>query len=951
MSEAASESTPADTNATPSIENRIVALRHQVEHLDDAATGTDLVHVPGVDPGSAVELKTAAADQRALANAMRREVAEMERQIRAQAEAQLAEMRALMAPIQQKIAQNNEVIATLNLYLGRDEEIILLADGEPAPASSPLTVRQMVLSMDEETALYSDEGGDAGGMDFRDLTKFDEWLLSNPEHLQQILPEQRGVVALVPRRRGQDYKDPWMNKRGAEENNHTYWLIRNGQKLWRMDTELEVGTNLVPARDEFTGLFRVKKFNHATRQDEWHDLVPGSTEWMQAEKAQGARQRHFFRIALILQGLIDRTKIFYPLPEGGISLLHPESYESGKAVMLADGERALQSSRKPFYEWLKDLNDQLRPGMRFIGAFSHGDFQNDRADDYRGSYNRRITPKGASGPRDLTIHQIDRIEKNKLIFKYDRTDMVWTADGDYRAPKTRASAWVHTSDRFVLPIDLVDSATMTEYLSARTERHAYLDSFALLKRAIAIKDKEAEQEAPFREYLASSVAAELQLDLDAVRAGIGEVIDWWKLGNKWHRPLVKGEGPAAEAKAARMITAEFKARHASATGVDGNNDAKAVQILRALDPSIMFIGRRHSGGYLAFAPQPRKYGKVQGLRGDLWVTEYTLTGVKGKSSKRQWVLVGPRGQKTAPLFQSDAWAAWDTVSTNYREHLTDGDVDDLLEEFARGVAQKVRAEGYREYRNSDLKKDAAAALFAITLTDKGTHFEGWVHSPALVARTAGVETTREANYVRIVAAWEKPARGGVTFKHDYEDWTARESARWAGSSNFDDPTVRPWCCSYGGRQNGSTVLVEYADTYAQYLKFVRDVKRHNDELGRKADLVNMYLWNAEKTAEQQALDAAHARYMEDYNDPEGWEDHRKTIKVEATKIRRGYSSHTTKHPLEVAVRALVNTGAPIEGRTVRDVLEKSGADAEVLGQIETEGLAAIVLTSGKRADR
>jgi hypothetical protein len=283
MSEAASESTPADTNATPSIDTRIVALRHKVQAVGTAEPGTALVKGPGVDPDSAVELKAAAADQRALANSMRREITEMEQAIRAQYEAQLAEMRTLMAPIQEKMAQATEVIATLNLYLGRDEEIILLADGEPAPASSPLTIRQMVLSMDEETALYSDEGGETGGMDFTNLSAFDDWLLSDPAHLQQILPEQRGVVALVPRRRGKDYQDPWMNKAGAQKNVHTYWLIRNGQKLWRMDTELDVGMNLVPARDEFTGLFRVKKFNYTTRQDNG-TTVPGSSEWMSARK-------------------------------------------------------------------------------------------------------------------------------------------------------------------------------------------------------------------------------------------------------------------------------------------------------------------------------------------------------------------------------------------------------------------------------------------------------------------------------------------------------------------------------------------------------------------------------------------------------------------------------------------------------------------------------------------
>ncbi|HEX9225590.1 MAG TPA: hypothetical protein VF885_02900, partial [Arthrobacter sp.] len=113
------------------------------------------------------------------------------------------------------------------------------------------------------------------------------------------------------------------------------------------------------------------------------------------------------------------------------------------------------------------------------------------------------------------------------------------------------------------------------------------------------------------------------------------------------------------------------------------------------------------------------------------------------------------------------------------------------------------------------------------------------------------------------------------------------------------------------------------------------------------DLVNAYLWNVEKVAEQKAIDAARERYLEDYSDPEGWEDHRKTIKIPSANIRRGYSMFGAKHPLEPAVAALVTSGATIEGRTVRDVMEKSGAEGQAMEQIETEGLADIVLTSGR----
>jgi len=45
--------------------------------------------------------------------------------------------------------------------------------------------------MDEETTLYTEEGG----IDFKNLDAFDKWLCE-PKHLQQILPETKGIIAL-----------------------------------------------------------------------------------------------------------------------------------------------------------------------------------------------------------------------------------------------------------------------------------------------------------------------------------------------------------------------------------------------------------------------------------------------------------------------------------------------------------------------------------------------------------------------------------------------------------------------------------------------------------------------------------------------------------------------------------------------------------------------------------
>ncbi len=85
-----------------------------------------------------------------------------------------------------------EVIWTLNLYLGTGEEIIQLRMGEAASADLPLTIRQLVLFMDEECALESEKQG----IDAYSMEQFDEWLLADSKSLDQVLPEKKGILAL-----------------------------------------------------------------------------------------------------------------------------------------------------------------------------------------------------------------------------------------------------------------------------------------------------------------------------------------------------------------------------------------------------------------------------------------------------------------------------------------------------------------------------------------------------------------------------------------------------------------------------------------------------------------------------------------------------------------------------------------------------------------------------------
>jgi hypothetical protein len=417
--------------------------------------GTDVVPT-GADAAVAVKAQMAAkhaevAKARKTAIAAQSRAKEAIRAQQAELEARLRAMAAELDPLQAQIALLNEGIWTMNLYLGRDEEIHTLTEGEPAPAGTPIHVRQQVLAMDEESALAAD----TGGIDVRSIDAFDEWITADPAHLEQILPEQRGVVAIMARRQGRDYGDPWANVTLNTANHETWWLIRNGQNLYRMLTNFETGRRLVPARSEFTSMF-VDRF---TKQP----LQPGTRAWLDAEKAASKRERHFMRIALILQGLIDRTAVFHPLPIAGLSLLAPDHYDAGYVVLIADDENQLTSGRTPFYQWLTTKNALLTPGMRVILNPGHQSWPGRSRDSWNGGSHPRLHPPRAEAPRSTEVHTIKkRGPGGALTFTYPRTQEEWIrgkwGQEELRVPSTPASCTIYPHDEFVLPVDLLTSS-------------------------------------------------------------------------------------------------------------------------------------------------------------------------------------------------------------------------------------------------------------------------------------------------------------------------------------------------------------------------------------------------------------------------------------------------------------------------------------------------------------
>ena len=893
-------------NTEPDVSTALELLRAAVEEANDASaavsTGTDLalLHEDAV----AVKQRFAAAHaqvkkaQQQVVAAQKRAKEEIEQQKRALDE-MVRKINADLAPLEEQAARLRDGIAALNLYLGRDEWIETLRTGTPAPATEPLHIRQTVLAMDEEAALVDLK---YGGIDFNSIDKFDEWILSDPIHLNQVLPEQRGVVAIVPRRSSISYsKDPWENDSKNNANRETWWLIRNGENLYRIVIDdFSVGSRLIPRADEFTSMF-LESDGHGGKKS----IQPGSSQWLQAEKHADVKTRHYMKIALVLQGLVARTAIFHPLPVPDLNLLEQTHYDEGFVRLIADDELSLDMGHPPFDRWLRAINENIRVGVRIIGDFGTYYSRTSRSSS---TDRPRKHPEYASGPDKLVVHTLNREStQGEFTFAYDRTDEVWDERRmRYRAPRARASFRIQPGDGDFIAIDFVNRDEIRYYLDSRSERRHYLSSFPLLRATLEFLDKEAAEEAPFRALLEAELTK-----LDGADS-VDDLIRWWKVANKWNRAL-NGE-PEAEAKAARVIIAEAKRRIRAAANVDA--ETTLIGKVLADHHNIIAIGRRTTDWVAVQAiRRPWSHENDEGNRfkhttvpGNVYVNLLTVNAASNVTNIREWQTVS-RAQtaKWALIHETPEWAKWD-IGARAKDHITDPQIQEVINHVLARAAERgftplaMQAEAYTESTTilgGDLYGVKAGHTnkepeFGLELTGDAPHSFTTERLSFWVSRETGKITVQERSF-----------RNGDSWR---SGWSNEVKPPWTGHSHenqivWEDATAI-------AAVHEAAVKWEVAD------------KRRRGIQGERDRLINgiSAAWVARE------YDRAFARFMEDYGDADLWEDHKKTI-----TIRSPYTSATRRSnstgwkTLTAAVTERVQDRVDLSGLTVAEAFGAASA--------------------------
>lgn len=360
---------------------------------DDKGPDTQLMHVGSKEALIAVQKDLEAKRNHAVSiqNTMTMIIEQKKRALERVKE----KMEAMLVVFNKQIKKIMRVITTIELYLGIEEEIVQIQEGPTASENEPVCIRQGLMFMDEEVG---DPWDDGQGLEWnrKGIAAFDDWLTRN-DNYKKVIPEQKGIAAFQARRdfkKRANHGNPFANLAKMEADMQTFLLIRNGDNLYRLITDkINFRPRLFPKRDELQKLFEYWKIADAIEQkkedpDAWMSfdhLSDADKERFASFNKEGHRKVgdakefaedsvFFYKMRITLfQGLIDRATILHPFKQGmNYKLFDPAAQEAGLVRLIYDDELTLPSGRRPFWNWLKDLNSTIDYGSRIVLSHNWG---------------------------------------------------------------------------------------------------------------------------------------------------------------------------------------------------------------------------------------------------------------------------------------------------------------------------------------------------------------------------------------------------------------------------------------------------------------------------------------------------------------------------------------------------------------------------------------------------
>lgn len=426
--------------------------------------------------------------------------------------AQVLPAQASVGDLQQVISDIDDRIFSVGLYAGLCESATACQTGAPAPAHEKLHVMQSMLYMDEEClANYRH-----GGMEFADITAFDQWLCQ-PENLDRILPFPRTLVAMRVRRFEKkravtNLREAYINIQLAQADKLTFLYVRNGEQVWCIQTDLEFDSFIFPDRTAFdpsepkmVKLFgsRIDRFTSRSAWEQmcadydsktstgerawhlddprhgWHPVDHSSVYFDDAMAAINAEIQKYNRVAVIIQGLFDRSPILHPHPP--VQTWTAEGFN--RAIELVyDGAWTLSHGDAPDFDaYRARCNATLCVGSMTIGQEDAWELleaerecaRRDRNWRDRGDYRpERFRPHGNPGPG--YIARVDQWSKtNGATYRWERLRL--STPGRWEAEKSGSvTSKITVAPDKLFNVDAYQLGDFKRFFADRRTRALYL---------------------------------------------------------------------------------------------------------------------------------------------------------------------------------------------------------------------------------------------------------------------------------------------------------------------------------------------------------------------------------------------------------------------------------------------------------------------------------------------
>lgn len=406
----------------------------------------------------------------------------------ARAEAQLEGVKGLLA-----------TVANLQLYTGKDVDLLPLRDGAPAAPGERLHIYQDVLALDEELLIHVDSGG-------ADHTKTEAIrdALADMAVVARLVPAERGIVLVNFSNRYKEFvcKEiagaALVNNRMNRESMRRRLLVRDGQRLWLVDAPdvLDAITQLMPSAAEQGAYYR---------RDHWgappEEITRDDLDYAQAQRRQMHALDHYGKVLIALWGLTDRGELFAGSHLPRFSNWLDEGFQR-TWLSLVSHDHLLGVERPGFAAWQREQNQLLvagswvaiHPAKAFNTYTAPGAYSNPQ-------YSK---PERIYSPRRAGVH-IGQVQANDVgLF----VDVPCQYDG-YRDGVADRNIKLylkrhvrrHDDAEGVLVLDRAHEADLTYYLESRKQRRNYAEYVTLFRAARDWVHERDAHEAPLRTAL------------------------------------------------------------------------------------------------------------------------------------------------------------------------------------------------------------------------------------------------------------------------------------------------------------------------------------------------------------------------------------------------------------------------------------------------------------------